>query len=68
MLDKNSLIVLAYLKNHFTSSDNPVCIADILSTGLSTDDIIKAIDILEDNGHININHKYQSNPIESINI
>lgn len=67
MLDDKSLTVFAYLKNHFATSDKIVERVDILSTGLSIEDISQSIKILENNGYINVNHDYVSEPIESIN-
>lgn len=68
MLDKNTLIVLAYIKNHFSKTDEYLERIDLLSTGLSDKDINKSIDILENNAYINVNHKYISAPIEEINL
>lgn len=68
MLDKNTSLVWEYLKNHFANSNKSVYLPDIMPIGLPVEDIIKSLDILEDNGYININHKYPSKPIESINI
>ncbi|WP_346962402.1 hypothetical protein [Clostridium sp.] len=68
MSDKNTSLVWEYLKNHFANSDSPVHLVDLISTGLSANDIGKSIDVLEADGCININHKYRSEPIESINL
>lgn len=67
-LDKNTSLVWEYLKNHFSKTDSSVHLVDILSTGLSADDVNKSINILENNGFINVNHKYASEPIEGINL
>lgn len=67
-LDKNTSLVWEYLKNHFSKSDTPVNSVDILATGLSIDDVFKSIDILESNGYLNVNDRYPSKPIESINL
>ena len=68
MLDNNSLIVLAFLKNHFETSDKPISLPEIIIEGLSYEDISKAIDYLNNNGYLNINNKYVGDPIESINL
>lgn len=68
MLDNNSLIVLAYLKNHFKTSDKPITALEITINGLNYNDIDKAIENLLDNGHINLTAKDYIQPqIESVN-
>ena len=68
MLDNKSLIVLAYLKNHFSKNSTYIERIDLLSIGLSSKDIDNSIAVLESKGCINVNHKYVSKPIESINL
>lgn len=68
MSDKNTSLVWEYLKNHFANSDSPVHLVDLMSTGLSANDINQSISNLERDGYVNVNHKYRSEPIESINL
>ena len=68
MLDPNTSIVLEYIKNHFSKNNEYLERIDLLYTGLSAKEINKSIDILENIGYINVNHKYISNPIEEINL
>lgn len=68
MLDKNTSLVWEYLKNHFATSDRPVELTSMLSIGLSVDEINKSKDNLERDGLINVNQKYVTKPIESINL
>ena len=68
MLDKNTFLVWEYLKNHFSKNSTYIERIDLLSIGLSSKDIDNSIDVLESKGCININHKYVSKPIESINL
>lgn len=68
MLDNNSLIVLAYLKNHFKESDKPISALDINIGGLSYNDIYVAIETLDNDGHINLTPKDYIQPqVESVN-
>ncbi|MEG1256660.1 hypothetical protein [Clostridium sp.] len=68
MLDNNSLIILAYLKNHFQTSDKPVTALDININGLNLNDIDKAIEILDNNGRINLTERNYIRPsVESVN-
>jgi hypothetical protein len=67
MLDNKSLAVLTYLKNHFTKSDKPIAAVDMRIDGLNLDDIFKSIDILEQNGDINVNTTYVALIVDSIN-
>lgn len=68
MLDPNTSIVLEYIKNYFSKNNEYLERIDLLYTGLSAKEINKSIDILENIGYINVNHKYISNPIEGINL
>ncbi|AUN11568.1 hypothetical protein [Clostridium botulinum] len=68
MLDKNTSLVWEYLKNHFATSDKEINLPEIQISGLSPEDVIKSIDSLENIGYININYKYKSQPIKSINL
>lgn len=68
MLDNKSLAVLAYLKNHFAKSDKPLTALEIHINGLSHDDVTKAIETLDNNGHINLTPKDYIHPsVESVN-
>lgn len=68
MLDTNTSIVLEYIKNHFSKTNEYLERIDLLYTCLSAKEINKSIDILENIGYINVNHTYISNPIEGINL
>lgn len=68
MLDKNTLIVLEDIKNHFSKNTESLTPIDLLSTGLTYEDIDKSLHILENDGYININHKYIQPIIEGINL
>lgn len=67
MLDKKSLIVLTYLKNHFKSSDDIIHPIEININGLSFEDIYNAIETLDKHGYINMNTKYVGSGVESVN-
>lgn len=68
MLDNKSLVVLAYLKNHFATSDELISAQQISIDGLSYSDINKCLEKLEAEGRISVNHKYVTKPVESVKL
>ncbi|MBZ9608642.1 hypothetical protein G9F73_012565 [Clostridium estertheticum] len=57
MLDNNSLIVLAYLKNHFAKSDKMITALDLNIPDLSTNDIETILETLDSKSLINVTDK-----------
>lgn len=67
MLDKKSLAVLKYLKNHFSCSNESISSVNIHIKGLSTADINTSLKILDEKGYIKINDKYINKPVVGLN-
>ena len=58
MLNRNSIIVLAYLKNYFKQNKKPVTIFDLNIENLSLAEIEKAFEELSQNKFIKLNNQY----------
>jgi len=54
LLDDNSLIVLAHLKNHFAKSDKIITALDLNIPGLNPIDIETILETLDNRGLINV--------------
>lgn len=67
MLDTKVAIVLTYLKEYFKVNSKPIEVVNININGLTSNDILEAIDTLDNLGYLNRDNKYISSPIESIN-
>lgn len=66
-MNKNDLLVLTFLKSHFSKSDKPVVDLDISIPGLDILDISESIDYLNSKGYINVLKKHILNAVISIN-
>lgn len=66
MLNRNSIIVLAYLKNYFKQNKKPVTIFDLNVENLSLAEIEKAFEELSQNKFIKLNNQYIYPCVEGI--
>lgn len=67
MLDSKSSAVLAYIKNYFANSTEPLYFININIDGLTNSDIETSLTILENSGEISINTDYVQHFVEYIN-
>lgn len=67
MLDSKSRAVLAYIKNYFANSTEPLYFININIDGLTNSDIETSLTILENSGEISINTDYVQYFVEYIN-